>query len=1366
MNPLAELLGDSPAIKAVREQVGRVLGRQTDARRLPPILIQGETGTGKGLLAQAIHRAGPRRDGPFVDVNCAAIPETLLEAEMFGFERGAFTDARQSKAGLLQVAHRGTIFLDEVGLLPEGLQAKLLKAIEEQAVRRLGSTRSQPVDVWILAATSEDLEVAARERRLREDLYHRLAVLTVTLPPLRERGHDILLLAEHFLARACTDYGLPPKRLDETARTALLAYRWPGNIRELANVMERVTLLSETSLVTAEMVELPQATTATPPGTHADGVGAAPAAESVPLGDVVGSVERAHLLEALRQTDWNISRAAARLGISRNTLRYRIEKHELRPETVPAAPRRRPEPAPAPRVTPPAPPNVPAFPGVRWQRRRLTLLRAVLLAAAGEDPPLASSRQLEALTDKVRIFGGRVEELSPTGLVAAFGHEPVEDAPSRAAHAAMAIQKAVERARHEGAEAAAVKIGIHTGQFLVGQAGGAVTIDLDSKRQAWPVLETLVAAAEPDTTLVSAATAPFLERRFELLAAGGAEPGPGQMYRLAGRERPGLGPRGRMAKFVGRQHELELLRSRLAAAMQGHGQVVGIVGDAGIGKSRLLFEFRRTLTEEPVTYLESHCVSYGSVIPYLPVLELLRATCQVAETDTQETVGAKVRRLLEGIEMELEEATPYLLWLLGVKEGTEQIAMLSPEGVQARTFEILRRMCLHASRRQPLILAIENLHWIDRTSERYIASLIEGLAGASILLLLTYRPGYHTAWMEKSYATQISLQPLSDQDSLTVIRSILQREQISESLAERIVAKAEGNPFVLEELVLSTIEEGGSHPALAVPATIQEVLLARIDRLQEARKRLIQMASVLGRRVPLRLLKAIWDEPGDLDPHLHELQRLEFLYEHGAGGEPTHVFKHALIQEVAYESLPLARRRALHAAAAHALEAFYAERLDEVSGRLAYHYSKTEESDKAVEYLVRVAKQAALGHSHVEAVTALEEALAHAERLPAEDRDRRVLDLVLHLSSSLYFLGRFRESLDLLLRHHERVEQLKDPWLTGRYYFRIGQTYSLMGNRKGAAQNVQRALEEASRCGDKATMGRAHYELARESFWTGRPLQGLEHGRNAVALLEETKERSWLGMAHWVVAANSAVMGEFAPALEALARARAIGEAMGDTRLESMALWTTGGVCVTKGDWEAGLKACEQSLERSLDPISKAQALGWLGYAHLKKEDPTQAIPLLEQAVQQLAQFRFRQLQGWFTAWLSEAFLLAGQIEKARDLATQGLDITRGVEDWYGVGVAQRVLGRLAQADGHLSEAERHLREALHTFESISARFEAGCTRLDLAALAESEGNQDALTAYLNESYRLFKDLRITRYLERTEHLARSFGVHLSEERA
>ncbi|HKW90657.1 MAG TPA: sigma 54-interacting transcriptional regulator, partial [Methylomirabilota bacterium] len=264
MTPTAELLGRSPVIEAVRAKMTRLLALQRSAPRLPLVLIEGETGTGKGLLARTLHRAGPRAAARFVDVNCAAIPETLIEAELFGFEQGAFTDARRAKPGLLQIAHHGTIFLDEIGLLPAAVQAKLLKVLDGRMVRRLGGTHEEPVDVWIVAATNRDLHAAVQEGRFREDLYHRLAVITLTLPPLRERGDDIILLAEHFLAAACADYGLPPRVLTDEARARLRGYHWPGNVRELANVIDRAVLLSESTEIRGPALEL--AGTAASPG--------------------------------------------------------------------------------------------------------------------------------------------------------------------------------------------------------------------------------------------------------------------------------------------------------------------------------------------------------------------------------------------------------------------------------------------------------------------------------------------------------------------------------------------------------------------------------------------------------------------------------------------------------------------------------------------------------------------------------------------------------------------------------------------------------------------------------------------------------------------------------------------------------------------------------------------------------------------------------------------------------------------------------------------------------------------------------------------------------------------------------------------
>jgi len=325
MDDLRELIGASPAIEALRASVRRLVQIGAAARRPPAVLITGETGTGKGLVARLLHRAGPRAHGPFVDVNCAAIPDTLLESELFGYERGAFTEARQSKPGLFQTAHRGAIFLDEIALLSGALQAKLLKVLEDRAVRRLGATRSEPVDAWIISATNADLATELRERRLREDVYHRLSLITLALPPLRERDSDVIILAEHFLARACREYGLPVRALAPDARRRLLDHSWPGNVRELANVMERAALMVDSATVDARSLDLTSplsapATMAPSPRTPAQ-----PQDASRSRDELLGS----HSQAMLDQHGGNISRAAVALGISRNTLRSYIQKFSL-----------------------------------------------------------------------------------------------------------------------------------------------------------------------------------------------------------------------------------------------------------------------------------------------------------------------------------------------------------------------------------------------------------------------------------------------------------------------------------------------------------------------------------------------------------------------------------------------------------------------------------------------------------------------------------------------------------------------------------------------------------------------------------------------------------------------------------------------------------------------------------------------------------------------------------------------------------------------------------------------------------------------------------------------------------------------------
>ena len=328
--PVESLLGTSGAMADVRRQLLQVAAADRLGEAGPTVLLTGETGTGKELAARAIHAAGPRADGPFVELNCAAIPATLLEGELFGFEKGAYTDARQSKPGLVEAADGGTLFLDEIGLLDGSLQAKLLKVLEDRAVRRLGALTMRRVDVRILAAANRDLEAAVREGTFRADLLYRLRVLTVSLPPLRGRPEDVELLAETFLQTTRERYGLGDVRLSPEARRALVQYGWPGNVRELRHVMERAALLHPGETLGPEHLALSgglEARTAIGPGEVSVDFNRGPID--------LEAVERELITRALGHAGWNRARAAELLGLTKETLRYRIEKYGLRADGRP-----------------------------------------------------------------------------------------------------------------------------------------------------------------------------------------------------------------------------------------------------------------------------------------------------------------------------------------------------------------------------------------------------------------------------------------------------------------------------------------------------------------------------------------------------------------------------------------------------------------------------------------------------------------------------------------------------------------------------------------------------------------------------------------------------------------------------------------------------------------------------------------------------------------------------------------------------------------------------------------------------------------------------------------------------------------------
>ena len=880
MIPMDELLGESHAIAVVREQAQQLLARGQRAHRLPPILLQGETGTGKGLLARLLHRCGPRRDGPFIDVSCAAIPEALLEAELFGFERGAFTDARHAKAGLLHAAHQGTIFLDELALLPETFQATLLKAIEERAVRRLGSTRAETVDVQIIAASNEDLAAAVRDRRFRNDLYHRLAVVTLTLPPLRKRPEDIVVLAEHFLSRACADYGLlPPRRFAPDAQTALQQYPWPGNVRELSNVVERAVLLAEKSTITAPMLRLPSRCAADVDWSRFD--------------DRLGDLEREQLLGALHDTDWNVSRAAVSLGISRSRLRYRIEKHGLHADrdVLPRGQRHARTTEPAARTPAADPATTAKAVDLQWERRHLALLRAELVPQPPiAAPPRHSTLALTVVADKIRAFGGRVQELAATTLVGTFGLEPVDDATIGAGLAALAIQKAAERARRVDSRAPAVKIAVHAAALMVDRVNGVTQIKPEDKAATEAALAAFGDVSQTNDILISAAAAPFLERRFEL-ARQSCRGVAGPLYRLVGPERTGFGLGGRaLTRFVGRQHELAIVCDQLAQAEQARGQVVAVLGGPGVGKSRFVYELTRMDRLQAWRVLSCRAVSYGVSTPSLPVVELLKSYFSIEDRDDTKSMRQKVVDKLLTLDRQFEVLASPLLSILEVPVEDTQWQRLEPAQKRLRTIEACKRVILRESQVQPLLLVFEDLHWVDNETQAFLDSLIDSLPTARVLLLISYRPEYEHHCGAKTYYTQVRIDPLNGESAEAMLHTLLGNDPSLLAVQRLLIERTEGNPLFLEESARTLVETSVVHgspgayrltarpTSLEVPDTVQAILAARIDRLAATDKHLLQAAAAIGKDVPYSLLQAIVDLPEEsLQQHLGRLLAGEFL---------------------------------------------------------------------------------------------------------------------------------------------------------------------------------------------------------------------------------------------------------------------------------------------------------------------------------------------------------------------------------------------------------------------------------------------------------------------------------------------------------
>jgi transcriptional regulator with AAA-type ATPase domain/tetratricopeptide (TPR) repeat protein len=1358
----SEIVGDSAGVQRLRSQITLILKRAASARRPPPTLIRGETGTGKTLVARTMHRAGPRAKAPFVDLNCAAIPENLVEAELFGYERGAFTGAVQAKPGLFQLAHQGMLFLDEIGTLSPALQAKLLKVLEDGVVRRLGGTREEPVDVWIVAATNEDLSEAMRERRFREDLYHRLAVLSLEVPPLRERGSDILMLAERFLARACADYGLSPHTFARDARAALTAYGWPGNVRELGNVIERVALLSDEPMITAAMLSLPVTTPA------AD----SPAAR-VTTPHTADDQARGQLVEALTATGWNISQTAVRLGVARNTVLARMAKFGLSRSGATQAAQRASGSEPAADAARAAEASLPSLTMAKaaWEPRRPALLLVDVAGASGA---------LDEMIQKVETFGGEVVDLGRSAFVAVFGLDAVEDAPVRAALAGLAILKAVDRAKSDGGVRPCVKVALHVAEVLVNQLHGAGTIDLQSKRAAWNALEALVALDHVDAIVVSDAAAQFLERRFELAPAARGDSGGVPCWRLTRRERTGFGLGGRsLSRFVGRDAERSLVVARLAEAARGHGQVIGIVGEAGVGKSRFIYELTRLDAMQGWRVLGAHGASHAATTPFFTISELLRRYFAIEDADEPDRMREKVNETILSRHEALKPFVSPLLSLLDLAVDDPSWSNLDPQQQRRRIQDAIKSLVLNESRIQPLVLIVEDLHWIDGQTQAVLDVLVDSLPTAKVVLLVDYRPEYTHGWGGKTYYSHIRLDALPPERTDEFLNAVLGEDPALESLRRLLVKR--GNPFFIEESIRALVEtqalvgEPGAYrltrpiETIEVPPTVQVILTARLGRLSGDQKQLIQTASVIGKDVAVVLLHAVAEAREDeVQEGLARLRAAEFLYETRLVPDAEYTFKHALTHEVTYDSVAQDRRTALHGRIMGAIEDVYRDRLTEHVERLAYHAVRGERWERAVTYYRQAGAKALSRSAHREAANCFEQALAALAYVP-ENRDtqEQAIDVRFELRAALLALGEFEQIVGRLREAERLARALGDQRRLAQVsvylcqiLFITGHPVEALGIGEGA-RTIAESLEDVPlRVTGMQALGAAclevgDYRRAEDLFRAMLPLVDGEYSRERFggSGFPAVMARGFLA---WVLGDE----GAFDKGTVHGQHAIRLAESLDHPYSLAFASWAFASLLISKGE----LADAERLLVRGLAvtrewnmPYFSAIHSGNLAYVYTLLGRAADGIPMLEDALGLMDRMRGRFALSLYLALLSEAYVLVeDRIQDALASAERAVTLAREAGQRNAEARALRVLGdAMASADSR-EHADRHYRSALALAGELGMRPLVAHCHAGLGRLFDASGRRGEAQSHCETATTMYREMGMTYWLEKLERHSRS----------
>ncbi|MGH8067930.1 MAG: AAA family ATPase [Candidatus Entotheonellia bacterium] len=949
------------------------------------------------------------------------------------------------------------------------------------------------------------------------------------------------------------------------------------------------------------------------------------------------------------------------------------------------------------------------------ERKQVTVLFADLKASmellADRDPEEA--RQLldpvlERMMAAVHRYEGTVNQIMGDGIMALFG-APIahEDHAVRACYAALALQAALRRYRDEVRRthglAVHFRVGLNSGEVVVRAIGNDLHMDYSAVGQTVHLAARMEQLATPGSILLTPATLGLVEGLVRVNVLGPVPVkglvAPVEVYELVGvtalRRRLQAAVARGLTRFVGRQHELETLRQALERAGAGHGQVVAVVGEAGVGKSRLVYEIVHSHHTQDWRVLESASVSYGKAMPYFPVIDLLKRYCHLEDGDDTRTMRAKVAGQVLTLDEALQDTTPALLALLDALPTDSLFLQLDPPQRRQRTLAALKRVLLCESQVQPLVLVFEDLHWIDSETQALLDSLVESLPTARLLLLVNYRPEYQHGWGNRTYYTQLRLDPLPSASTEEFLQALLgddvgaQHAVPLQDLKRLLIERTEGNPFFLEESVRTLVETGvlvgepGAYrlakplDSLQVPATVQAVLAARIDRLPAEEKHLLQIAAVIGTEVPLPLLQAIAELPeAALHRSLAHLQAAELLYETRLFPDHEYTFKHALTHEVAYGSLLQERRRVLHARIVGALERLAPDRLAEQVERLAHHALRGEVWDKALAYCRQAGEKALARSAHREAVGSFGQALSALPHLPETlDTRAQAIDLRLALRAALRPLGNLGRILACLREAEALAEALDDPRRLAQVSLFLSNHFYLMGLYDQAMAAAQRALALATAAGEVVLHAQANYYLGVAYMAQGDYRRAIDCLRQTVVSLEGARRHERFGWAllpavssHNRLATCHAELGAFAE-----------GRAHGDEGL--------------------------QIAKAVAHPASLMVASRASGLLALRQGDLPRALPLLERAVGLCHEADLPIFFPSMAAALGAAYTLAGRVADAVPLLTQAMEQTTAAETASDQALCHLSLGEAQLLAGRPEEAHAELDTAMTRYRAMEMTF-------------------------------------------------------------